>query len=63
MNAINITTANSAQKGWNRSFSPKVARAGIVVIVAAVAVLGLLSVSFGSNSDSSAPNPSAQLAR
>lgn len=55
MTSINITTANGAQKGWNRSFSPRVARTGIAVIVAAVAVLGLLSLSYGSNSDSSLP--------
>lgn len=60
MTSINLTTANSAQKGWNRSFSPRVARTGIAVIVAAVAVLGLVSASFGSNSDSSRPaQPSA----
>lgn len=55
MTSINLTTAHSAQKGWNRSFSPRVARVGIAVILAAVAVLGLLSASFGSNSDSSSP--------
>jgi hypothetical protein len=55
MTTINFTTANSAQKGWNRSLSPRVARVGIAVIVAAVAVLGAVSVAFGSNSDSARP--------
>jgi hypothetical protein len=56
MTTINFTTAKSAQKGWDQSFSPRVARVGIALIVAAVAVLGLLSASFGSNSDSSRPS-------
>ena len=55
MTSINLTSPSNAQTGWNRSFSPRVARAGIAVIVAAMAVLGLLSASFGSNSDSSRP--------
>lgn len=55
MTTINFTTASSAQKGWNRSFSPRVARVGIAVIVAVVAVLGVVSVAFGSNSDSARP--------
>lgn len=55
MTSINLTTANTTQKGWNRSFSPRVARTGIAVILAVVAVLGLLSASFGSNSDTSSP--------
>jgi hypothetical protein len=55
MTSINLPSPGSAQTGWNRSFSPGVARAGIAVIVAAVAVLGLLSATFGSNSDSSHP--------
>lgn len=63
MTSINLTTEHSTQKGWNRSFSPKVARTGIAVIVAAVAVLGLLSASFGSNSDSSRPAPTSAVAR
>lgn len=52
MTSINLSSAGHAHKGWNRSFSPRVARAGIALIVAAVVVLGLLSANFGSNSDS-----------
>ena len=63
MTSINLTTAHSAQKGWNRSFSPRVARTGIAVILAVVGVLGLLSASFGSNSDSSRPAPTSAVTR
>lgn len=55
MTSINLTSPHGAQTGWNRSFSPRVARVGIALIVAAVSVLGLLSLSYGSNSDSSRP--------
>ncbi len=63
MTSINLSSNATAQKGWNRSFSPRVARTGIAVIVAAVALLGLISVNFGSNSDSWSPAHSVVTAR
>lgn len=53
MTTINIASQNSDQQGWNRSVSPRVAKAGIALIVAAVALLGLVSVNAGTNSDAS----------
>ncbi len=51
MTSLNLASQNSAKRGWNRSISPRLARAGIALIVTAVALLGLISVNVGTNSD------------
>ncbi len=55
MTTINFTAANSAENARGLSFSPRVARVGVALIAAAVAILGVVSVAFGSNDDSSRP--------
>lgn len=54
MTSLNIASQSSDQRGWNRSISPRVAQAGIVLIVTAVALLGLVSINVGTNSDATA---------
>ena len=58
MTSLNIVRQNGDERGWNRSISPRVARAGIALIAAAVALLGLVSVNVGTNSDASGQGPS-----
>ena len=61
MSSFNIANHDSHQEGWNRSFSLRVARTGIALIIAAVALLGLVSLNVGTNSDSSSPAESVEL--
>ena len=51
MTSLNIARQNGDERGWNRSISPRVARTGIALIAAAVALLGLISANLGTNSD------------
>lgn len=51
MTSLNVASQGSDKRGWNRSISPRVAQTGIVLIVAAVALLGLVSINVGTNSD------------
>lgn len=61
MSSLNIANHDSHQEGWNRSFSLRVARTGIALIIAAVALLGLVSFNLGTNSDSLNPAQSGEL--
>ena len=63
MTMTSHTAESSATGGWRRDVSPRQAGRGIALIVAVMAVLGLLSVGLGSSSDSSAPVPLYVVAR
>lgn len=57
MTSLNVPHQNSGERGWNRSINPRLAQTGIALIVAAVALLGLISVNMGTNSDASLSEP------
>ena len=58
MTSLNIARQNGDERGWNRSISHRVARTGIALIAAAVALLGLISVNLGTNRDALGQGPS-----
>ena len=61
MNFSQLHPDSQAHQEWSWSVSPRQARRGLTVIVGLVAVLGLLSLAFGTSSDSSSSSPSYEV--